>query len=369
MQWDIFNTEDACKKLYDTCLSYINDDLLAYKNQKLDISFKLGIEKESINAAASVDDCGKYRITLEMAAVTWICEFYNRIMVNPGFYSLVSYETDFNQEVAEMYVEKLSEITLKNIVFHECGHVYNGHVDYIKLRKDKYNKDNSILSEEKEGTYSLYEISSKARPYLLPKEWQALEWNADDFAVTRMVGQFAFEEAVDGKIIKSIEHGLWLVMVSSVVMYALMGMGSDRKKEVDFKELEHLPKRFRTQKYIETSIGAFKNINGYIPSIEMNMLMECAKKIEQWVNMYMFHYYQKRDWSEANNVEELDNAHREYYGDVEAFYLLKLPEMLRDFSYFQIYDDDTQRLVDQAVIKSVCDNKFGEDNWVLIRGK
>ena len=160
MELDYFEAKDFSEKLFEGCLNYINDDLWAYKKKRLNIDFSLEMGTNDINAEAKVNTHGMYQIKLEMAAVNWIYQFYNRTMVNEGFYRLVSANKEYTRKDAALYVDKMAEMTIKNILYHECGHIFNGHVDFIKLKNDEYNKVNKLNMIEDEF-FTLYEISAR----------------------------------------------------------------------------------------------------------------------------------------------------------------------------------------------------------------
>ena len=180
-----------------------------------------------------------------------------------------------------------------------------------------------------------------------------------------MVGQFTYEDAVDGKIIKSTEHGLWMIFVSAVVMYALMGMGR-KKEEDDFREYEHLPKRFRIRKYIDTALESFRMFSGYNVKIDKKVLYKDEEVIENWVYKYLSVYYANDSCSVEYNVEELDEEHEEYYAQVEVFYLLELSRLLDGFSYFKVIANEYTQEMEEALLRSILNERLGQGQWEVV---
>ncbi|MBR3839519.1 MAG: hypothetical protein IKM20_00100 [Erysipelotrichales bacterium] len=369
MEWNLEDIENACNKAFKGCLNYLNNDLKNFKSKELSVAFNLGLNKETINASASVDENGKYHVVLENAAVKIVFDFYNRILVNEDFYKIVSGEDKYDREKASKYVDLLTEMTIKNILFHELGHIFNGHVDYIKDIFNKYKQNGEPRYDV--TNYTLYEINSHARPYLQPKEWQAIEWNADDFSATKMVGLFTYDSNIDEVLIKNKFHGLLLIVLTLSVMYSLMGMGRKNDSIIDFKNMEHLPKRARVKKYIGVLLAACTKMNEEIKETDILPIEEYVKysfAIENWANQYVKQYWKRENYSTDNNLEELDEEHENYYLEVELFYYTLL-EKLEKYTYFEVYDEETKKVAEEIAIRSFLFKRYGTTEFEYIKFK
>lgn len=350
------NFETAEKHLmtiFEGCLAYINENLPKEKNIPIDVKFCMEIEKQEIYASAVKRPEGGYIVKVSMAAYNIVEDYYSKMIAIKGFYTTITLKEKFDDKIAQKYLRTLIDMTLRTIIFHELGHIFNGHIDYIQFKIDEYKKLYPEVPEVKQINYiaEYLEKSKKARPYLIPMDWQALEWNADDFAITRLIGQYTYKDNIDGEILKSIDHSFFIITAAITSMYCLMDMNlANDKDEINEYHLEeHLPKRFRLQKYLEVavlateklnSIKLFKNSNGK----EAYVLI--IKRFEEWYVMYikvksgMLKEGERLDPTDEtveNNKFELDDIHSDYYRKVDEYYLKNLTLELNQFTYFEVY--------------------------------
>lgn len=74
------------------------------------------------------------------------------------------------------------DITLLSFIFHEYGHVYNGHLDYLV----------SVKASKKPSASFISLNADREQPIItFPIRHQALEWNADDFLLQELLKQFS----------------------------------------------------------------------------------------------------------------------------------------------------------------------------------
>lgn len=318
--------------MFERCLAYVNRDLYDYRGKQLDIQYETGITKNEINASADVIEKNKYLVTVEMPTINEILSLYEYLLQQPNFYMYVAgifVNGRYDERLAFNISRYLSQITLNMIIFHELGHIFNGHVDYIKqnIRND-------------EG-YSLRNQLKKARPFLEEKMWQALEWNADDFSATRIIGQILYKENLErNDFLVDYGHAFVLAEIATVGMFTLMGMSyecTDEEKRI-FKEKEHLPLRFRMHQYIKDLYTA-ANAVGFKYNYDPLEITPILQDVEDFCVTYLYVVKEKKyeEWSIFSNMEELDDIHKKYYIDVSDFYRNNLNDILAEYAYFNVF--------------------------------
>lgn len=340
---DFCSAEKHLNMIFDGCLNYLNDTLQKEKGIKLDVKFKMDIQKEKIYASVEKRLEGDYLVRVSMASYNIVEEYYSKMICLDGIYKMITLREEFDEKIATEYSNLLIDMTLRTIIFHELGHVFNGHIDYIEAKINEYKKLNTKVNQINYIAEYL-EKSKKARPYLEPIDWQALEWNADDFAITRLIGQYTYKDKIDGDILKSVDHAFFIITFAISSMYCLMDMNIAKEKDElgEYRLEEHLPKRFRLQKYLEVAILATEKLNNIklFKNIEdKKIYYSVTKRFEEWYILYT-NLQQEVDANYKtieNNKNELDNMHMDYYNKVDEYYMKNLPEELKDFTYFIVY--------------------------------
>jgi len=248
-------------------------------------------------------------------------------------YSIISYDNDENKR--GFYAELLTAIMLDILLYHEIGHIMNGHIDYIK---DKEKESNSIS----DLPYAFSYLGKKARPFIKPEEWQALEWNADDFSASRIVEKYLNGDNIKNLGLHGPQQAVALVVSAYTALYTLMEMGVRCENAEEYKSFEHLPKRIRLEKSLESIYDYFNCFEKYRIGRESKEYLEYYKKIfEKWTGLFLKTYFKDYDFiqiDENNNLEELDDEHKEYYKRVENYYLMNLPMILDKYAKIAICD-------------------------------
>ena len=329
--YDYFEVDDFARSCFESCLAYLNRDLSNYCGKRLDVQYKTGMEKNEVNAAADLIEKNKYLVTVEIVAINQIISLYTNLLHQPLFYKGVTGkydEEEYDEKLAFDIAIFLSYITLKMIIFHELGHIFNGHIDYIK---------HCIQNDE---GYSLRNRIETARPFLEEKLWQSLEWNADDFSANRIIGQVLCKDNLaKWTFIQDAGHALFLTEIAAVGMFTIMGMSyecTEIEKKI-FKEKEHLPLRFRMNQFI-SNLYNVANAVGYEYSYNPVRLMPVLHLIEEECVAYLVEVQEKNpeEWSSFSNLEELDDEHRKYYSEVFDFYKNNLVNVLKGYAYFNV---------------------------------
>lgn len=276
---------------------------------------------------------------------TWfiIYSFCHCIIMQPIVCDALSFKNEMSQESKMRYANILTTMMMKILFYHELGHIFNGHIDYIKNKESEYIKNNPDYSCKNENAFS-YE-GRKARPFVSTEMWQALEWNADDFAASRMVGQYTFDENIQHLGLFGKEHGLFFLLVAYVSLFTLMEMGVKVLKPEEYKDKEHLPKRIRLNKSIESMFAAYKELNSLEISLDASDVEEkYVPCIESWTEAFMRTYF--KDYDVLNlktdmNIDELDEQHMHYYNRVDNFYARNLIQELAPYTYCEVQDAKT----------------------------
>ncbi len=316
--------EQTCKKIFKTALSYCNRDLLCYKGEELDIKLKI-IESNEYNAAV-LPSANPYEVTINTEVFEKVFKMLNCLLSpeNKKFYSVVSLESieNYSSKRANLYLDLLFETAVKYIIYHELGHIYNGHIDYVI-------KNHPIAN--------LYR--------------QAIEMDADSFAATRLIGQITFNENInrynstEPNLIKCKEHALILVLIASYISFAYFKIGKNRNiilKLEDLRECMYLPLRTRADYYCRSVLNAFKELNPDssmmlgLQRIDIKYLREITPNIEQWMNLYMRQVDKSNVYDMNNSKEELNDLHYSHCDYLDVFWSQTMKSELEEFAFFEL---------------------------------
>lgn len=358
--FDLEDVERLSEPIFETCLSYLNSNLANTKLEKIDVKYNVGFfDDDRVSAYADKNEEG-YIVKINMSTWFIIYSFCHCIIMQPIVGAALSFNNEMSQESKTKYADMLTIMMMKILFYHELGHIFNGHIDYIKDKEAEYIKNNPNYLSKNENAFS-YE-GRKARPFVSAEMWQALEWNADDFAASRMVGQYTFDENIQCLELTGKEHGLFLLIVAYVALFTLMEMGVKVLKPKEYKDKEHLPKRIRLNKSIESMFAAYKELNLLKISVDVS---EVEKKyvpcIEGWTEAFMRTYF--KDYDVLNlrtdtNIDELDKQHMNYYRRVDNFYARNLIKELAPYTYCEVYDAKTTV---KGALLNLVSNITGED--------
>ncbi|HEY9060782.1 MAG TPA: hypothetical protein VIO64_09810 [Pseudobacteroides sp.] len=325
---DLDNIENILVTLSKNYESIINSDLAEYKNQTISAKIELDYS-DKINAEAIETEMGDITVKITLSYFRELEAFYKTVFYkeNPGFYRSISAESYFNESRAVFYLDLMLKLSLSVFILHEYGHIYNGHLLYIMKAK---NLNSARMTNNTYEEFSTNTIDSIT--------YQSMEWNADDFASTRLISIFTHDDNIkilnldNSNCIKSKEHMLFIIMFSSYIAFALMGLGEKKQfSENDFRLKKHLPKRFRAKKFIRNLIEAYNHFNEKTEFSDNQLLSAVESTMETWVNLYKKIAENKDNWDTSNNTNELDEEHSKYYDLVEFHYLNKLPTILEPF--------------------------------------
>ena len=176
----------------------------------------------------------------------------------------------------------------------------------------------------------------------LPVYFLALEWNADDFSASRIVEKYLSNDTIKKLELHGAQQSMALVVSAYTALYTLMEMGVRCENAEEYKSFEHLPKRIRLEKSLESIYYYINNIKSFRIGEKSKKYLEYYKKIfEKWTELFLKTYFLDYDFIQIdmnNNLEELDEKHRKYYKRVENYYLMNLPSILEKYSKIMICD-------------------------------
>lgn len=335
-----FELEEVEKRvgvLFENCLDHINNG----REEYISIKVQIGFDKDDrIAAFANKTRDGEYIIKVNMPSYFIIYSFCHSIVLQK-IYSFISY--DNNENKRGFYAELLTTIMLDILLYHEIGHIVNGHIDYIKDKEKECGITNDL-------PYAFSYVGKKARPFISPEEWQALEWNADDFSASRIVEKYLNSDTIKNLELYGAKQSMALIVGAYTALYTLMEMGVRCENAEEYKSFEHLPKRIRLEKSLESIYYYINIIKSYRIGEKSKRYLENYKKIfEKWTGMFLKTYFLDYDFIQIdmdNNLEELDEEHRKYYKRVENYYLMNLPSILDKYSKIMICDPASMAMGD-----------------------
>ncbi|WP_379163176.1 hypothetical protein [Paenibacillus sp. sgz5001063] len=326
--------KENCYEHIEGSVHYCNGDLKVFKGNELSIDYSI-IDSMEFNANSSVFDDKTYKLKMNSEVFEKTFHILNTLLYkeNINFYRIISGgEKTYNSEKANLYLDLMHAISTRLIIFHELGHIYNGHLDYYQTFKT--------------GAQGLSLFLNSSENQLPPLESQVLEMDADAFAATRIIGQFTFSPNIEAynKIIPDLFkhhiHSLILVIISSCITFSIMGLG--RKREPgDYLSSKYLPLRTRQDYFVRCALNAYKILNDdqtiYQESelLDINFYREVLFNVEQYVNLY----YQealgihKDDMNSSNNKNELDEVLIKHADFLEDFWSIEMRSKLLPFAH------------------------------------
>lgn len=311
---DLEQVEKTIRDLGNDLQRSINASLLLYKGYALHTDVSLSYD-DTVNAHACEDPgAGIREIVIHLGFFRELEAYYKTVLYedNSRFFQTISLGELYDKAKSVRYFRLFMTLSLAVILFHEFGHIYNGHILYGNKVGYFHRLAFNRPDENKEDMRRIKTI-------------QAMEWNADDFAATRMIARYvhaAVIREVNGRLlcplIKNIDHMLFLVMWASGTAFAIMGMGQKRGGTGQIYLDRHLPLRFRAKQIIDTEALASHQLNQTAILPENDLILYRA---EQWVNLYKIQAegHENDSWNNGNNLHELEEVNQSYYREVENY--------------------------------------------------
>lgn len=327
-----------CLDTIQSAINYCNHDLITFKNKKVSIEYSIKNDIR-INAKSILIDYfnDSYSVQIYSEVFEKTFDILNMLLYegNKDFYAMVSFDNVYNKIKANAYLDIMHVIISKLIIYHELGHIYNGHLRYIY--NNKLTKECSMFMDSDENN-------------LPPIVSQTLEMDADAFSATRGIGQITYKpniieiNKITSGLIKNKEHALMIFIISSCVLFSIQGLGKSREKS-DIKQIKYLPLRTRQDNYMRCALNAFKFLNPEAKlllgkqKINIEFLREILPNIEQWVNLCIREYlgFTKYDYDYNNNAEEMSKDYINHCKFLDDFWDKTMTKQLLPYSYFELY--------------------------------
>ncbi|MCY7007171.1 hypothetical protein OCK72_00735 [Fusobacterium simiae] len=286
---ELEKVEDFLKECFSSCNLYILN-ILKRERKEIDLKniiFEVDLEKTNITEKDKI------------AEIYFSLEFFRKIEAyythmfdekNKEFYKAISLQKNYDKNKANIFMNFMLEISCKFLIFHELGHVYNGHLSFL---------ENEEYTDE---------------------DLKMLEWNADDFAATKILEMCAhpnivtlINNLVKENIVLSLEHLGLLIFKAIAIVFCLSDIGYKERKE----EKKHIPGRLRFFIVIINLIKIFDYLNyeknkfckcklfNTCNNI-INDIMDLCFHEEVPVNNFLNDCFDSKEWNQENNLEELN---------------------------------------------------------------
>lgn len=303
--------EDLLKEYFSSCNLYILN-ILERERKVVDLKeifFEVDLKKTN---ATEKDKIAKICFSLEFFRK--IEAYYNHMFdeKNKEFYKVVSLQKNYDKNKANIFMNFMLEISCKFLIFHELGHIYNGHLSFL---------ENEEYTDE---------------------DLKMLEWNADDFAATKILEMCAhpntvalINDLVKENIILSLEHLGLLVFRAIAIVLCLSNIGYKERKE----EKKHIPRRLRLPIVITNLIKIFDYLNYEknkfckckLSNIHNDIMNTCLHE-EVPVNNFLNDCFDSKEWNQENNLEELNIENIEKTLKIEEKYKKESEEKLKKYT-------------------------------------
>lgn len=311
MSIDFYDMEQHATNLITFCTTHLSQMLDSYSGKKLSIEPYLSIDTP-INAKSTVLS-GQYKITLNVGAYVAINNYYEDCLLgaNKSYYQKITGENEYNSELAEYYFKLMRDISLLTLIYHECGHIYSGHLDYIAASRPTTDGSASLNAD------NVSELT------LTPIRHQAMEWNADDFSATRVIetffGPYYWDEFnIPNQL--SFSQLFWTIANATLVSYCMLG---SKKETTDLMQSVHLPAKFRALAFIKTAEKKLQKWCGY-DGITPTIINDAIAIAKTTAEVY-----------DINYRSILSNEEKAYYDLAEYELLVRLPVALFSFQHLQ----------------------------------
>lgn len=316
-------------------VQYCNEDLFDFSKKSLEIDCVI-TESMEFNANCSLLNEGLYKLNIKSEVFEKTFSTLNTLLYekNISFYTIISGgDEKYNLRKANFYLDLMHDISCRLIIYHELGHIFNGHLDYYQSVSNNKQKLSLFMDSSKNNLPSL--------------ESQVLEMDADAFAATRLIGQFTYSpniKLINTKmtLIKNEVHALLLVIISSCITFSIMGLGY-RRSQVKYLDSKYLPLRTRQDYYVRCALNGYKMFNdAYLNTdpelLDIKFYREVLFNIEQYVNLYYREAlgFSKEDFDSSNNRNEMERLLINHSDFLDTFWTDKMRDKLSPFSYFYL---------------------------------
>ncbi|MCA0971353.1 hypothetical protein LCM20_12170 [Halobacillus litoralis] len=324
------NFKEQCEMLVNSAIEFRAKEFINKGTLELDYTIS---DKMEMGGYSRIED-GKYTFVINYGVFKKLFDIFNVLLYkeNEIFYRMVSLEEEYDPQKAQLYFDLLLEVASKVIIFHELGHVLNGHLAYINKELDSKHM-NLFMKSDKNSIH--------------PMLSRTLEMNADAFAATSVLAQLTYQKNINrynelsDQLIKDKSHAYVLFFIATDILFSLMGTGKNRA-ETDIQLAKYLPLRTRLDCLVENSLAAYYNLNperiqdsNYL---NIQFFREVAPNIEAFVN----HYFRdvegipEEQYSTKNNGGEISEEYLRHSELVRRYWSSDIVDKMEKYSYFTL---------------------------------
>ncbi|MGH1326397.1 hypothetical protein [Bacillus pretiosus] len=339
----IVGAEEYLKQSALEKIEHLKNLYKAEKNEELDIEIEVHVESKIPDGkygGFSRFDGEKYSLVLYIDLIYTVDNFLFTLLegvlpeneaARKGFFNLLLPTEEYSLEKAKIFQMYLRDMCIDIIIYHEFGHILNGHLKYIHFDL----KDN-------ESTMHM----DSSLNFIEPLESRTLEMDADAFAATRIIARYAHDKSVEQvplRVVYNKTHAFILNIISAVFVFSLSYNSLGRKRpKADLYEMKYLPPRTRLDHYIQCCINAYENFNKEEPLDEefkdMDFWREVVGNIEENANIYNRDVFSvgMQEISRDNNLEELQEGNLNHIHDLNNYWSNRLRDTLVKYAYFEL---------------------------------
>lgn len=334
---DLESDEIYLTKIFKGCLGAINNVTKNKYEAAINIDFKININDESNKSQKYTSDINDNRYKIEISQIIYkdIQSFYNHALnnVNCDYFSFLTGGNAYNDNDAKIIRSLILELSMKFIMFHELGHIYNGHLRYttsdnisqyinkiLRANKDYYMNKALKMNESKDinkelETEAVYDIN------------KILEMNADDFSITRIISEYChpnYLKYINNLLKNEIDYFSMarIAIEAIIVSLTVIGLGYNNLSDSE----KYLPLRIRECIFLNNFIEAFdyynNKLNDFYPEISClkGYFYKLAVDAENLVNNFLNAVTKTQDYSIKNNTEVLNEEQETEYRRLLAMY-------------------------------------------------
>jgi len=311
-------------------ISYYVYNYVQFCNEKPKFDIKF-VDSYHFNATSYRINVKTYLIEVSKVIPEELYRIYNTLFAkeNENFYKTIAYEEIYNIDKANHYFDIMFDISVKAILFHEIGHIINGHLDFLYNER---NKKDLHLNVSKNN--------------LTPLESQALEMDADAFSATAIINIFTYKDNIDNmnkkyNLIKSVDHIHFIIISSLTITFGFMDLSKERSEKNNLDTLKYLPLRTRLDYFIRSSINAIDFLYGIDKNSSLVIFRQIVKQIEKYYNLFRrdIDLFSKDIFQNQNSVHELDLIHQRHVDKLEKYWLDNLVNSLLPYRYIRLYGE------------------------------
>lgn len=329
------NKVDDIEYINDTitgCIEHCDRALRKYNRTTMGKKIEFGFHYNNFIGGESSYDGQKYSVEINYGVLEKIRHIYSILLHenNEEFYKKISLEDKFNDKKANAYWFELVDVSLKFVIFHELGHIYNGHLKYLYEKNKNEKSSLCLITEENKEISPLFS--------------QCLEMDADSFAATQLLSLITFNDYVTEKkdIIKAKAHAFYMFYITSGILFFELGINNNDKDTKSLNDLYYLPTKVRLDTIVRSGINAYFTLNPeLIKKKDESSLIDIAILREYMWNTELFHLMLQSEindpgssMTEEYNFKPISEQHIDHANKILDYWKVNVKQKLNEHSVF-----------------------------------